>query len=66
MCMCKCVLVSGGYCVINTLIMSFARHFRSWKKRDLSCEKSEAGDDTKKKWEKIAQLQLSQWMMIFF
>ena len=40
--------------------MSFASHFRSSNKRDLSCEKSEAGDGTKKKLEKIAQLQVSQ------
>ena len=32
--------------------MSFASHFRSSNKRDLSCEKSEAGDGTKKKMRK--------------
>ena len=47
--------------------MSLARYFASSKKRDVSSEKSEAGDNTeKKKWENIAKLQVSQRMMMFF
>ena len=46
--------------------MSLGRYFANLKKRDLSSKQSEAGDDTKKKREKIAQLQVSERMMMFF
>ena len=45
--------------------MSLARCFASSKKKDLSSEQPEAGDDTKRKKEKIAQLQVSQRIMMF-
>ena len=46
--------------------MNLARYFASSKKRDLSSEQLEAGDDIKKRErEKIVQLQVSQRMMIF-
>ena len=46
-------------------IMSLARYFASSKKSDLSSKQFEARDDTKKR-QKIAQLQVSQRMMMFF